>query len=282
MSVVTKDRRIATKKKAFKAKIAKRKRRSESRSYGLLEPRKLLAGIPVAIDDPGYTTAINTTLTVGNKNAGFLSNDFVANASQYSLTEVLHAGPQNGTVSFLQGQGTFTYTPNPGFEGWDSFEYYTTDGTLNSEIKTVSIAVGEGLSAKLNGEDRTQSSFLHDGDLALSQPIGSGMSLEYRSDTVPISIIPIETFLTPGTAIPNSITVNLTVGGVNSGAVNYGTFGMEVGTPYIFNVRALTQGKSTGMYDWTATFDLNYSGSTTTRTFTGKTAIINRIGSPFG
>lgn len=56
------------------------------------------------------------------------------------LTAVLDADATNGTV-ILNADGSFTYTPNPGFCGTDSFTYYATDGINNSNIATVTIEV---------------------------------------------------------------------------------------------------------------------------------------------
>lgn len=50
------------------------------------------------------------------------------------------AGPANGAVS-LNSNGSFTYTPAPGFFGSDSFTYQASDGTETSNIASVSINV---------------------------------------------------------------------------------------------------------------------------------------------
>ncbi|MBV7409941.1 Ig-like domain-containing protein [Maritimibacter sp. DP1N21-5] len=58
--------------------------------------------------------------------------------------EVLKAtGPANGTISG-NADGTFTYTPNAGFEGTDSFTYTITDGHGGQDTATVLISVGDG------------------------------------------------------------------------------------------------------------------------------------------
>ncbi len=56
-----------------------------------------------------------------------------------SLTYAIVAQPTNGTLS---GTGaTVTYTPNANFNGADSFTFVANDGTINSNIATVSITV---------------------------------------------------------------------------------------------------------------------------------------------
>ena len=50
------------------------------------------------------------------------------------------SGPTNGTVT-INGDGSFVYTPDPGFVGIDTFTYAATDGTLPSPAATVTIYV---------------------------------------------------------------------------------------------------------------------------------------------
>ncbi len=58
-----------------------------------------------------------------------------------ALTAALVVGPTNGTLS-LDPNGSFTYTPNPAFSGSDSFTYVANDGTVDSNVATVTITVG--------------------------------------------------------------------------------------------------------------------------------------------
>src|SRR5207249_1247758 len=46
----------------------------------------------------------------------------------------------NGTVD-LRPQGDFVYVPAPGFSGTDTFNYIASDGTLDSNVATVTITV---------------------------------------------------------------------------------------------------------------------------------------------
>ena len=73
-----------------------------------------------------------------NQFAGVLSND--TNAEGLPFTAQLVAGPANGTVT-LDPNGTFSYTPNTGFWGQDSFTYAATDGMATSAPATVYITV---------------------------------------------------------------------------------------------------------------------------------------------
>jgi PKD repeat protein len=56
------------------------------------------------------------------------------------LTAHLVTGPGNGTL-MLNPDGTFTYTPTAGFSGTDTFTYLVNDGSVDSNVATVTITV---------------------------------------------------------------------------------------------------------------------------------------------
>ena len=72
---------------------------------------------PVANPD-SYSTNEHTTLTVAAP--GVLGND--SDPENDTLTASLVDGPANGSLS-LNADGSFSYTPNAGFTGCDSFTY---------------------------------------------------------------------------------------------------------------------------------------------------------------
>ncbi len=90
---------------------------------------------PVAASD-SYQVNRNTALVIATM--GVLTND--SDPQSDTLTAVLEAGPANGTL-VLNANGGFSYTPASGFTGSDSFTYRANDGSLNSNIATVSITV---------------------------------------------------------------------------------------------------------------------------------------------
>ncbi len=73
-----------------------------------------------------------------NNDPGILFNDTDADADP--LTAVLVTDVSNGTL-VLNANGTFTYTPNPDFNGVDSFTYKANDGTIDSNTVTVTLTV---------------------------------------------------------------------------------------------------------------------------------------------
>ncbi|MGI9291943.1 MAG: Ig-like domain-containing protein, partial [Gammaproteobacteria bacterium] len=90
---------------------------------------------PIATVD-SYLLNQNTTLDVTAP--GVLGNDNDANGD--GLTAALVSGPANGLLT-LNPDGSFSYTPTPGFSGSDSFSYLANDGTDDSTPATVSLTV---------------------------------------------------------------------------------------------------------------------------------------------
>ncbi len=95
----------------------------------------LLNSAPVSVDDT-YTTNEDTALTVAVP--GVLGND--TDIESDPLTVVLVADVAHGTLA-LAADGSFSYTPQTNFNGSDSFTYKANDGSLDSNVATVSITV---------------------------------------------------------------------------------------------------------------------------------------------
>lgn len=87
---------------------------------------------PTAVDD-SITTAFNTTIAI----IEVLSNDTDPENDTLSVTN--NTNPANGLV--VKTGDTFSYTPNTGFSGSDSFSYTISDGNGNSVTATVTIIV---------------------------------------------------------------------------------------------------------------------------------------------
>ena len=100
-------------------------------------------GAPTAQHDPAnpgdYTVDQDGQLVVSST-MGVLANDTDPDGD--NLTAQLVPGPdvQNGTLT-LNDDGSFTYTPDPGFSGMDTFEYEAFDGQDTSNVATVTITV---------------------------------------------------------------------------------------------------------------------------------------------
>lgn len=87
---------------------------------------------PDAVDDS------NSTIEAQSVSGTVSGND--SDADGDSLTFSIAGGPSNGFLSFNQ-DGSYTYTPNAGFTGQDSFTYDVSDGNGGSDTATVTISV---------------------------------------------------------------------------------------------------------------------------------------------
>lgn len=94
-------------------------------------------GPPVASND-SYELPVDETLSVGAP--GVLGND--VNPLATPMTAKLGVKPTHGTLT-LNSNGGFTYIPNAGYVGQDSFTYQADNGQL-SNTATVSLKVVDG------------------------------------------------------------------------------------------------------------------------------------------
>jgi hypothetical protein len=90
---------------------------------------------PVAVGD-SYTTTQGMVLNVPAP--GVLDNDDDPDGDD--LTAVLDTDVSDGSLT-LNADGSFTYTPAPGYSGADGFTYHANDGTADSNTVTVVIDV---------------------------------------------------------------------------------------------------------------------------------------------
>jgi VCBS repeat-containing protein len=108
--------------------------------------------IPPRATNDSYSTDQDEPLSVAAP--GVLANDtglaYFYHPTQFNwnwllpvakpLTAALVDGPAHGNLT-LEPNGSFTYTPNAGFSGADSFTYKANDGTYDSDTATVNITV---------------------------------------------------------------------------------------------------------------------------------------------
>jgi len=73
------------------------------------------------------------------------------------LTFILDTGPANGDLVFDSATGDFTYTPDAGFVGQDSFTWHANDGIADSNIATLTIDVDEWSALQAAGLEVTGS-----------------------------------------------------------------------------------------------------------------------------
>ncbi|MDX1926527.1 MAG: cadherin-like domain-containing protein, partial [Pirellulaceae bacterium] len=220
-----------------------------------LEPRHLRAAVPVARDDAAFYTNVSTDLvvTTSSSPAALLVNDFDIDGG--TLTPSIVTNPTSGSLISFNTNGTFTYRPNPSFVGVDSFTYKVNDGTADSNIATVRIAVGTKLLARQNLDsrnvDQPDGGLLSSGNLQLGEQLTPDQTLVYRSDSLARPIIAVETQLAPGALVPDAITAKLTFNGTAGTTYSYSTSGLVTGQQLRFALQADGSSLATGMYDYT-------------------------------
>ena len=107
-----------------------------------------------AIANPANTPPVATDDTasgfIDNQITGSLiSNDGDPDGDVVSVNTTPISQPTNGSV-VINPDGTFVYTPDPGFMGVDTFEYETCDAAGNCDIATVSLTVFEDTNGATN------------------------------------------------------------------------------------------------------------------------------------
>jgi hypothetical protein len=107
---------------------------------GTLNDGFVYRAVPTANDDK-YQTPANVPLTVAAP--GVLDNDNKNGGG--AMTAVLWSAPSNGVLN-LRSEGGFTYTPNPGFSGTDSFSYRPSNqhGQGNAGTVTITVTMPQG------------------------------------------------------------------------------------------------------------------------------------------
>lgn len=104
---------------------------------------------PVAQNDGVFTVAAGGTLAITG--AGVLSNDTDVDTPLANLTASLVSTTPNGNLT-LNPNGSFTYQPSGSFAGVDTFTYVASDGSLTSNLATVTISVA-GNTAPIGNAD---------------------------------------------------------------------------------------------------------------------------------
>ncbi|PAY19121.1 hypothetical protein CKO51_12185, partial [Rhodopirellula sp. SM50] len=89
-----------------------------------------------------YDTALSAGQVQDIAQSGVLQNDSDVDSRAINVNTALVTGPSNGTLS-IESDGSFSYTPNANFNGVDSFTYQTNDGSLDSNVATVTITVND-------------------------------------------------------------------------------------------------------------------------------------------
>ena len=152
---------------------------------------------PVAIND---SATVNEGGTVTNGNVLINDTDVDGDA----LEAVLVSGPANGTLK-LNADGTFNYTHNGSETTSDSFTYQASDGSLDSNVATVSINV-----SAVN--DAPTVTVAAGGSCGTNDRSGR-INLTVNDPDTPAEDLDLKAFSSNQTLVPNA---NLTFGGTSA------------------------------------------------------------------
>ncbi len=135
---------------------------------------------PLATAD-SYATELDQTLSVTAP--GLLANDNDLDGDPLTATLVDQASNGQATVN---PNGAFTYAPNSGFTGTDTFTYQASDGLLNSATTTVSVAVGQSpiTLVLINATNDTDAGVLNPNQALVLGSLGFS-EFSVRTDAVP-------------------------------------------------------------------------------------------------
>jgi VCBS repeat-containing protein len=106
---------------------------------------------PVANND-NYNMNQDTTLNVPAP--GVLTNDTDADGDTLTAVYVVGNGPNHGMLT-LNPNGSFSYTPNANFTGVDTFNYVAKDGSVDSNVATVTITINDTQAPTVNSSVAT-------------------------------------------------------------------------------------------------------------------------------
>jgi CSLREA domain-containing protein len=126
--------------------------------------------LPAAAGD-SYPVSAGGHLTVAAP--GVLANDTDVDGD--GLTAVLTSNPSHGTVA-LNANGSFTYVPQTGFTGSDSFTYQDNDGQASSNIAIVNLEINQGFKTVTKTADTNDG--VCDSDCSLREAITAAASGE--------------------------------------------------------------------------------------------------------
>ncbi len=171
---------------------------------------------PVAVDDVAGVQE-NTTF-----NGDVLANDYDPDGDDMAVTLPPLASPSFGNL-VLNADGTYAYTPNPGYFGSDSFEYEVcevTAGNVNSYQESISSGANDI-------EERTSNGTISTSDAALDMVIKGNTTyttgLRWTNLTIP-----------PGATITNAY-ITLTANASTSDASTLNIGAIDIGNLTAFS-----------------------------------------------
>lgn len=118
-------------------------------------PIEVITLAPTTVED-SYTTTLNTQLIVAAEN-GVLANDSDPDGSVTGA--IIVDDVSNGSLTFDETDGSFTFTPDPDFLGEVDFSYRAVDNEGNQSFETVVSIVVEDVTVENNPPNAIDDNF---------------------------------------------------------------------------------------------------------------------------
>ncbi|MDP3512257.1 MAG: Ig-like domain-containing protein [Sulfuritalea sp.] len=135
----------------------------------------------------------DTVATVQGTPATYTAAQLLGNDTdpEGSLLTIASVTSGTGGTAVLNGDGTVTFTPNPGYNGIADFTYTATDGTLTSNTATVTVNIAAAPVLDLDADNSTAggSAFLTYFDTSIGAPITIADADVSVSDTDSTNIV---------------------------------------------------------------------------------------------
>ena len=184
------------------------------------------------MDDPLYSTPVSTDLVISSTSLGIVNNDFEIDSA--SLVASVVANPSHGSLISFNSNGTFTYRPTTGYSGPDSFTYKVSNGSLDSNIATVSLQVGQVFGPRTNLNEIPLSSVnLTSRQICSPSVLLWASNLHTTAIRSRVQLLSLRNQL----ALGRECTIEHrsgTFGGVTGSNVTYSTSGLSAGAPLRF------------------------------------------------
>jgi VCBS repeat-containing protein len=141
----------------------------------------------------------------GNEDNAITGTLAASDIDSDTLTYVVVTGPANGTLTLNAATGAYVYTPNANYNGSDSFTFRANDGSTNSNVATVNLAVAAVNDAPVVATPLADQSSAEDAAVSFTLPAGSFTDVDNAT-------LALSATLTNGTALPAWLSFNAATG----------------------------------------------------------------------
>jgi VCBS repeat-containing protein len=141
----------------------------------------------------------------GNEDTAITGSVSASDVDSTALTYSVVTGPANGTLTLNAATGAYVYTPNANYNGSDSFTFRANDGSTDSNIATVTLAVAAVNDAPVVATPLANQSAVEDTAVSFTLPAGSFTDIDDAALTLSAT-------LSDGAALPSWLSFDAATG----------------------------------------------------------------------